>query len=168
MKRRTVSLIISLLAFFAVRFGVVAQDVAVVEVSDSTYNIVTHLADEEGVTIVQPASLTARLSRSRIEEVTSADGAASKPQHGDRVSQGAVWRVEVFSDNTRQAKTNATSRRRTVQSRFPQWPTVLVFESPFWRVKTGAFSSRGDAEAAMAEIKAAFPAYSPYLRVVRN
>ena len=136
------------------------------------YNIVTVLNSTQGVTITQPEELTRRLERIARPENTHVQGHTlespdGRIHNGERKSKG-VYRIEVFSDNSSQAKSHATARRRNIQSRFPQYPSSLVFESPFWRVNVGAFSSRSEAEAVMAEIGNVFPAYAPYLRIVRN
>jgi len=44
----------------------------------------------------------------------------------------------------------------------------MTFNSPYWRVKVGDFRTRGEAEAAMAEIREAFPSLSSHLRIVRD
>lgn len=137
--------------------------------ADADFSISARLDTTRGVTLVQPPALARRLMRSA-EAVQDNVSPSKSSERSETKSpaRGGSYRVEVFSDNTRQAKNHALARQRNVQSRFPQYNVQLVFESPFWRVKVGGFSSRSDAEAAMAEIKAAFPAYSPYLRIVRN
>lgn len=133
------------------------------------------LMSTEGVIIIQPSGLSERLlpvitDTSRPSQ-PSYSGSSSNSTH-QNVKQPArqtiAWRVEVFADNSRNAKNQATARRRNMQQRFPQYPSALEYESPFWRVNVGAFNSRSEAEAAMSEIRRAFPAYAPYLRIVRK
>ena len=143
-------------AFFDTAFCQTAE-------TSSHYSIIEELNSVPGITIVQPGSLSKRLVKAEASEaVPQSETTTIKP------GRNILYGVEVYSDNSRDAKTHATARRRNMQSRFPQYPSVLVFESPFWRVRVGNFSSRGEAEAVMAEIKSAFPAYAPYLRVVRH
>jgi hypothetical protein len=79
------------------------------------------------------------------------------------------FRVEVFSDNKVQtAKAQAASKKRLLQARLPQYKVYLVFEAPYWRVRLGDFTNRSAAEAAMSEVKRAFPAFATDLRVVRS
>lgn len=134
--------------------------------STEEFSIVTKLDSTEGVKIEQPEALTKRLVKITVDPADAAS--RTENQLTRRESKPAVYRIEVFSDNTNQAKTHATARRRNMQNRFPQYPSTLEFESPFWRVKVGSFSNRSDAEAALAEIRNAFPSYAPYLRIVRN
>ena len=128
--------------------------------------VVLSLQETPGVTLNQPEALTARLTKTTESE--SDINGASNTQGAKTSSKTGHYRVEVYSDNTRQAKSHASARVNNLVNRFPQYNTQLVFDSPFWRVKVGPFSSRSDAEAAMAEIRSAFPAYAPYLRIVRN
>lgn len=138
-----------------------------------TYSIVDSLNATEGVTIVVPDALAKRLSNEASSNTAASQAnatTANKPEGNAQRGnvKGGAFRVEFYSDNTKSAKTNATARRRMVQNRFPNYPTTLVFDSPFWRVKVGSFATRSDAEAAVAELKRAFPAYAHYIRVVRN
>lgn len=130
-------------------------------------SIVTRLDSTEGVTVIMPEALAARLVKSTAAPAAAATGNTSST--GTRgIAKPTFFRVEVFADNSRQAKAQATAKRRSLQSRFPQYPAVLAFESPFWRVRVGEFRSRSDAEAAMTEIRQAFPSYTPYLRIVNK
>ena len=133
---------------------------------DGYYSITAVLDSTPGVIINQPETLTKRLVKDPGANIDNTNLKGESSVRKD--NKTAVYRIEVFSDNSPQAKTQATTRRRNVQNRFPQYPSNLVFESPFWRVKVGVFTSRSDAEAAMAEIRNAFPAYGPYLRIVSN
>lgn len=129
-------------------------------------SIVEILQAVPGITIIQPEGLEKRLEKVVPAEGEAAEAAATSSRTNSE--RRSSYRIEVYSDNTRSARANATTRQRTVRSRFPKYNTQLVFESPFWRVKVGPFTSRSDAEAAMAEIRNAFPGYAPYLRIVRN
>lgn len=133
--------------------------------NDST--IVDRLNNSPGVNIDQPAALNARLVKGVTVEV-SKDSDKDKNTSATQPKQSANGRfsIEIFSGNGAQAKNQANARRRNVGSRFPQYNTRLVYDAPFWRVRAGNFTSRNDAEAAMADIRRAFPSYSAYLRVV--
>ncbi len=130
-------------------------------------SIVSRLDSTPGVTVVMPDALASRLTKSTAVPASAAS-AANTPTASRTATSRGVFRVEVFADNSRQAKAQATAKRRSVQGRFPQYPVSLAFESPFWRVRVGEFRSRSDAEAAMAEIRQAFPSYTPYLRIVNK
>lgn len=153
--KHILNIIISILLFLLATIRVSAQTQSIVEKLDST----------PGVTIVQPDELKARLAKIT---ATSADEVQSSTTTTPAYTRTAYYRVEVFSDNSRNAKNLAMAKRRNMQTRFPQYPSSLSFDSPFWRVHVGEFRSRSDAESAMAEIRQAFPSYAAYLRIVRQ
>lgn len=135
-------------------------------VSKAGQTIADALNSTPGVKVVQPAALNARLLKKAESESELAETASESTRHqGERK---AVYRIEAYADNTGQGKANAVIRQKAIQNRFPELQVQLVFDSPFWRVKIGHYSSRSDAEAILAEIKGAFPYYAPYLRIVRN
>lgn len=88
-----------------------------------------------------------------------------KGQENKTVTAGS-FTIEVYSDNSKEAKNEAARRKASVQSRFPQYGATLRFDSPFWRVRVGNFRTREDAEKAMASIRRAFPSYSAYMRII--
>ncbi len=132
-------------------------------VSAQSINIVTTLDSIDGVTITQPVALTLRLQRSENAVSTSGNASGATAQ----TAKGG-YRIEIFADNNRAAKTEAANRKSRVQARFPQYKVYQIFESPFWRVRLGDFRSRNEASEVMDEVKRAFPSYSPFLRVVRD
>lgn len=130
-------------------------------------SITERLSANPAITIIQPEVLTSRINKK--------DSFSNNPEAGANInsstrqaSKTAIYRVEVYADNSREAKAQATARMNNVQSYFTHYNVFLTFDSPFWRVKVGDFRSRSDAENALAEIEEAFPSYSPYLRIVRN
>ena len=143
---------------------ILAFGAGLVSASAQSVNIVTALDSVDGVTITQPASLTQRLKRSENTSVstnsTSSNVSAPASKSG--------YRIEIYADNNRAAKTEAANRKARVQARFPQYKVYQVFESPFWRVRLGDFRSRNEASEVLEELKRAFPSYSPFLRVVRD
>lgn len=132
--------------------------------SAQSVNIVTTLDSTAEISISQPAELTLRLQR--VDNVQITPGTNSGNTAVNQTKSG--YRIEIYADNNRSAKTEAAKRKATVQARFPKYKVYQIFESPFWRVRLGDFRSRNEATDVMAEIKRAFPSYSPYLRVVRD
>lgn len=125
--------------------------------------IVDHV--NSGTVIVsQPEALNARLQR-HAENAYEDDNAAVAQSHKVR----AGYRVQVFDDNNvRTAKQEAQNRKHQLETRFPELTAYVSFNSPYWRVKVGDFKSRSEAEAAMAEIRHAFPSMAKSLRIVRD
>lgn len=79
-----------------------------------------------------------------------------------------VYRVQVFSDNKgERSRQEAISKERTVKHRFSDYPTHVVYSSPYWRLQVGSFNSQPEAEELAQRMKKAFPAYSREIHVVR-
>lgn len=130
--------------------------------------IADHLNADGTITVIQPAALNVRLQRV-VPDVNDAEN--GDDEHAVVVTQKvkAGYRVQVFDDNNvRTAKHEAQERKNQIESRFPEFGTYVSFNSPYWRVKVGDFATRSEAEAAMAEIRQAFPAMAKSLRIVRD
>jgi len=154
------------LNIFALLLVFSAANLYAVEPTDSVLNISKALNDSGKVIIKQPAELTKRLNRVE-EDQTSQDNDTPSTTVQTRSRSG--YRVEVFADNKVQtAKAQAASKKRLLQARFPQYHVYLVFEAPYWRVRLGDFTNRSAADAAMSEVRQAFPSFSTDLRVVRS
>lgn len=159
MKKRTTVTIIS---------AAVAVSVVCAQATDSL-TIAGHLNAAGVITVTQPAGLDARLTKEIApapEEI--ADGVAQETvaavHHGR-----AGFRVQIFDDNNvRTARSEAQARKKQIELRFPEYKAYVTFNSPYWRVKVGDFTSRSEAEAAMAEIRQAFPSMARSLRIVRD
>ena len=131
-----------------------------VEPPDSL-NIVNALTEDGQISIEQPQQMLKRLE---YNPEATAEAKAEERQTNSRMG----FRVEVFSDNNvRTAKARAAAKRTQITSRLPQYKVYVAFESPFWRVRLGDFATKASADAALAEVKRAFPSMASDLRVVR-
>lgn len=159
--KRTSILVAAALCAVAAKAASLSADSVAVSIVDS-------LRLSGKATVLQPEKLSARVQleentqQAAPEKTESAENAGS---HRSRMG----YRVEVFADNNvRSAKVQAASRKRAIQSRFPDHKVYLVFEAPFWRVRMGDFHSRAAAESIAAEVRTAFPAMRSGVRVVRS
>lgn len=147
-------------------FSLYALTVSAAEPNDSVPNIINALNESGKFKIEQPENLLKRLERSsepRHSEENAHSGSATSS------SKKTGYRVEVFADNNvRTAKAQASSKRRQLQSRLPQYKVYLVFDSPFWRVRLGDFPTRSQAENALQEVRKAFPSLRKDTRIVRS
>ncbi len=117
------------------------------------------------ITVVQPELLNNRLRAAEHVQQETSDEAIVEVT-APKVRAG--YRVQIFDDNNvRTAQKEAQSRKQQIETRF-ELPVYVTFSSPYWRVKVGDFKTRGEAEAAMAEIKEAFPSMAKSLRIVRD
>lgn len=133
---------------------------------DSVAVTIVRAINDSGVVVVeQPAGLDKRLER--VEE-SNVESTENEVRGNSGVRSRSGYRVEVFADNNvRTAKVAAANRKRQLQARLPQYKVYLVFEAPFWRVRIGDFSSRSEAESALAEVRRAMPGQKSGLRIVR-
>lgn len=131
------------------------------EDNDSIPNIARTLTGTERIFIEQPQGLLKRIEYNPNEE-TEDKGA------GNATNTRSGFRVEVFADNNvRTAKSRAASKRTQLVSKLPQYKVYVVFEAPFWRVQLGDFATRAAANAALADVRKAYPRMSGDLRIVR-
>lgn len=82
------------------------------------------------------------------------------------------WRIQVFSDgrNQHSLESRAKARGNAIVARFPKYRgQVYTFsKSPNWYTRVGNFKSSAEAEAALAELKRAFPSFASEMRAVRS
>lgn len=88
------------------------------------------------------------------------------------VNKLAGYRIQVFSDGRNQGSLEARARARAnaVVARFPKYRgQVYTFSSaPNWYARIGNFRTSSEAEAALLEIKRAFPQFASEMRVVKS
>lgn len=81
------------------------------------------------------------------------------------------YRIQVFSDGRNPSTLQARARARgnSILGRFPKYRgQVYTFSrSPNWFTQIGNFATQAEANAALAELKRAFPAFAGEMRTVR-
>ena len=166
MKKYVVILLLSLLAMPVALFS---QESGMPALTDSMHaassSIVERINKSGHMKVEHPAALDARL-----QKVQSSDNVDSTDEYERKDTQGRVgYRIQAFDDNNPgTARQGAESRKRQMESRFPEWRSYVEFNSPYWRVKVGDFRSRSEVEAAIEEMRHAFPGLSSQLRIVRD
>lgn len=78
------------------------------------------------------------------------------------------FRIQVFSDNSANAKANAQARAKALSMKFPQYRTYISYNAPSWRLRIGDFKDHSEASAALGKVRGAFPAYSGEMIVVKD
>jgi Sporulation related domain. len=77
------------------------------------------------------------------------------------------FKIQVFSgNNQRTSKNEANHKQDLINRSFPEQETVVLFDSPFWRLRVGNFKSREEAQGVMREISRAFPAFGKEMYIV--
>lgn len=134
--------------------------------ADSIVCILNGINASSNITVSQPEALTALVSRT-VTPVGVAEADNGEAETPAVVATRNGYRVQVFDDNNPgTARAQAERRRLQFESAFPQWRVYVTFNSPYWQVRVGDFRRRGEAEAALAQIRDAMPAVVPYARIV--
>src|SRR5690554_624536 len=91
---------------------------------------------------------------------TSADGAS-------QFYRMRGFKVQAFSgNNQRTSKDEAHRKQQQINASFSDHETVVLFESPFWRLRVGNFATRDEAEEVMQELQKTFPSFGKEMYVV--
>lgn len=81
------------------------------------------------------------------------------------------YRIQVFSDgrNQRSLEARARARGSAIASKFPKYRgQVYTFsKSPNWYTRIGNFRTAAEANAALAELRRAFPSFASEMRTVK-
>lgn len=112
----------------------------------------------------------------RLETTPSAAKSNKKANSGNSYlhsgnNKTTGYRVQVFNDGRNQGSLQARAKARgnAIASKFPKYRgQIYTFSSaPNWFTRVGNFKSQAEANAAMAELKRAFPSFAGEMRVVK-
>lgn len=79
------------------------------------------------------------------------------------------YRTQVFSGNNQRAsKDEAFSKEKEIKELFPDVPTYVSYNAPFWKLRVGDFRSHEEAYHMMRQLMAAFPKYGKEMYIVRE
>lgn len=82
------------------------------------------------------------------------------------------YRIQIFSDGRNQStlKRRATARANSVIAKFPQYRNqVYSFsKAPNWYTRVGNFKTEREANAALMDLRRAFPSFAGEMRIVRS
>jgi hypothetical protein len=79
------------------------------------------------------------------------------------------YKIQAFAGNNQRTSKNEADRKQTlIQQRFPDLETVVLFDSPFWRLRVGNFKTREEAEQVMDELRKAFPSFGKEMYIVTD
>lgn len=154
---RQLSLLIAAFLFAA---GVMAQDV--LPLRRTIVDDLQETVPGKGkVVIDQPPGIRALIGSRRdganIE--TASDGQTFLKYQG--------FRVQIFSgNNQRTAKSEAFKKEQQIKERFPNLPTYVTYNAPFWRLRVGNYDSREEAYYIQRQISEAFPSFAKEIYIV--
>ncbi|HBB01094.1 MAG: hypothetical protein A2W86_07690 [Bacteroidetes bacterium GWD2_45_23] len=77
------------------------------------------------------------------------------------------YKIQAFSgNNQRTSKNEANYKQSQINSTFPEHETVVLFDSPFWRLRVGNFATREEAQQVMMELRRNFPSFGKEMYIV--
>lgn len=167
------SLILTLVSLWLCQMPAMSQE------EKTQQGIVEHLieASDSTLTIDMPPTLLKELSMPT--QKTDGDNVNTShkhrtPQVSSNKNKSAArtngFRIQIFSDGRNQNTLQARARARAskVLSRFPKYNhQVYSFsKSPNYYTRIGNFSTRAEANAALAQLRRAFPDFANEMRVV--
>lgn len=77
------------------------------------------------------------------------------------------YKIQAFSGNDqRTSKNEAMQKQQQINNTYPDLETVVLFESPFWRLRVGNFEQREDAEEVLKEMVKSFPSFGKEMYIV--
>lgn len=130
--------------------------------------LMEQLSRRANVTVSQPEGLAARLTHTGRPAAAPTPAEATEQPAREATTAGG-YRIQVFSDNNpRTAEREAHGKAAAIREAFPQWGTYITYDSPYWRLRVGDFTTYEDATDAVTLLKNTFPAYRRELRVVRD
>lgn len=79
------------------------------------------------------------------------------------------YRTQVFSgNNQRKSKDEAFRKEKEIKELFPDVPTYVTYNAPFWRLRVGDFRSHEEAYHMQRLLMDAFPAYKKEMYIIRE
>jgi hypothetical protein len=77
------------------------------------------------------------------------------------------YKIQAFSGNDqRTSKNEAQHKQQLINNAYPNYETVVLFESPFWRLRVGNFEHRHEAEEVLKEMVKSFPSFGKEMYIV--
>ena len=115
------------------------------------------------VTVYEDESIAHVLGRSTAPPrtvYTNADGST-------HFYRARGYKIQAFSgNNQRTSKNEAQRKQQIINNAYPDHETIVLFESPFWRLRVGNFLSRGEAEEVLREMVKSFPSFGKEMYIV--
>lgn len=77
------------------------------------------------------------------------------------------FKIQAFAgNNQRTSKNEANYKQGIISQAFPEHEAVILFDSPFWRLRVGNFKTRDEANEVMKAMREVFPTFGKEMYVV--
>lgn len=141
---------------------------------ETTNNIVEEIEEESNgnIDITIPDNLLKLVLPETSVDNYGETSTTKKSRHLAKPRQTSGFRVQIFSDgrNQRTSRALAQARSNTVLARFPKYRNQIYSfsKAPNWYTRVGNFKTQREANAALSELRRAFPGFAGEMRVVRS
>lgn len=79
------------------------------------------------------------------------------------------FRAQVFSgNNQRKSKDEAFRKEKEIKEFFPDVPTYITYNAPFWKLRVGDFRTHEEAYRMQRQLMEAFPSYKKEMYIVKE
>ena len=79
------------------------------------------------------------------------------------------YRIQIFmGNNQRKSKDEAIRKEEMTKELFPDIPTYVKYDAPFWKLRVGDFRSREEAYQLQRQLMETFPAFSKEMYIVKD
>lgn len=156
--------ILSLFAFILASLPSLSAQTVVVEAARSTiFDELRKPASGKGDVVINQSDAIANMvgERMRGANVETTDSLTFLKVQG--------YRTQVFSGNNQRAsKDEAFNKEKEIKELFPDVPTYVTYNAPFWKLRVGDFRSHEEAYHMMRLLMDAFPAFGKEMYIVRE
>lgn len=156
------SIIISVIVFFVLGTSIVSAQVTA-QKKEILEELNSAVPGKGKVTVYEDESISHVLGRSMAPPRT----VYSSGEGGAQYVKMRGFKIQAFTgNNQRTSRNEAYYKQGLINTSFPEHETVVLFESPFWRLRVGNFKSREDANSVMSEMRRMFPSFGKEMYVV--
>ena len=151
-----------ILLLLFVCFGLSAQEGTTVGTS-SIFDALSKSGPGEGQVIVNQSPAIKNMVGVRLS------GANVEKTDTETFLKVQGFRTQVFSgNNQRKSKDEAFRKEKEIKELFPDIPTYVTYNAPFWKLRVGDFRSHEEAYHMMRLLMDAFPSYGKEMYIVRE
>ncbi|HHX31336.1 MAG TPA: SPOR domain-containing protein [Bacteroidales bacterium] len=77
------------------------------------------------------------------------------------------FKVQAFSGNDQRTSRDEANRKQSlIANQYPEHEAIVLFESPFWRLRVGNFQNRAEAEGFLQQLRESFPSFGKEMYIV--
>lgn len=121
---------------------------------------------------ISPELMESILQRPEGRRITRTINTRPTVKHKGTLQKIKGYRIQVFSDGRNQGQLEGQARQRgnAIAAKFPKYRGQIYTysQAPNWITRVGNFQSSSEAQAALSELKSAFPRFAGEMRIVNT